>query len=381
MGNIFSLLEQLESEYVTFWADICNIESPSDCKQGVDEVGAYLSRWAENRGFKVERHAEEVSGDVIAITMNENAEGRPIILSGHLDTVQPVGSFGYPAVKISDGIIYGPGVCDCKGGIVAAAYAMDALYRSGYVKRPIMLLLQSDEEVSSKYSNKRTIEYICNKAKDAEAFVNLEAYTNGKVTITRKGTVNLTFEIKGIEAHSSKCADNGASAILEAAHKIIEMEKLKDSDGITCNCGIVKGGTTANTVAGYCEFVADIRFSNDDELKYAIRYAKNVSDKSFVKGTTCTLVETNRHIAMEFQPRNKELLDRINAIFADVGLPILEQRGSAGASDAAEVTASKIPCLDSLGVEGGNYHSPNEYALISSLMEAAKRIIAIAEGL
>lgn len=44
-----------------------------------------------------------------------------------MDTVHPVGLFGTPPVKQEGDKIYGPGVVDCKGGIVAAFFAMRTL--------------------------------------------------------------------------------------------------------------------------------------------------------------------------------------------------------------------------------------------------------------
>ena len=51
--------------------------------------------------------------------------------------------------------MYGPGVMDCKGGIVAAIMAMEALEKCGFTERPVQLLLQSDEENGSATSNKK----------------------------------------------------------------------------------------------------------------------------------------------------------------------------------------------------------------------------------
>ncbi len=48
-----------------------------------------------------------------------------------------------------------------------------------------------------------------------------------------------------------------------------------------------------------------------------------------------------------------------------------------GGSDAADVTAFGIPCLDSIGVGGERAHSVEEYGVISSLSESAKRIASI----
>ena len=77
--------------------------------------------------------------------MNPDAKGKPVCLSGHMDTVHPVGSFGNPPVTFDDKNIYGPGVIDCKGGITASFMAMDALERCGFKRRPIKLILQGAE--------------------------------------------------------------------------------------------------------------------------------------------------------------------------------------------------------------------------------------------
>ncbi len=378
INKVFCELDRSEQTFISFWRDVCNIESPTNCKDGVDKVGNYFAEWALTRGFAVERHSEAISGDVVCITMNADAKGSPIALSGHMDTVHPIGSFGAPAVRVDGDRIYGPGVLDCKGGIVAAAYAMDALAACGYTDRPIMLLLQSDEEVGSRLSNKATIGYICEKAKNAEAFLNLEGYAEGKITLTRKGILNILFKIHGIEAHSSRCAKEGASAILEAAHKIIEMEKLKDNDGLTCNCGTVNGGSVPNTVAGYCEFVANIRYSTTAELEYVRQYAKQVADTVYVEGCSCELSELSFRVAMEYTERNAELAHKLNRAWAAAGLNELIPTKRSGGSDAADVTAYGVPCVESLGVAGSGLHSPEEYAIVSSLKDSAKRIVAAA---
>ena len=208
--------------------------------------------------------------------MNHTSSSRPISLSGHIDTVHTVGSFGNPAVSCDENKIYGPGVMDCKGGVVAAFLAMDALWKSGFTSRPVQLLLQTDEECNSSLSNKKTIEYICSKAKNSVAFLNCESSRAGTLVLTRKGIIRYQFIITGKEIHSSRCAE-GASAVTEAAYKIIQLEKLKDENGLTCNCGIVYGGTAPNTVPDKCEFIVDIRFSTSQELEYLKKYIAEVA--------------------------------------------------------------------------------------------------------
>ena len=377
-NEMFNTIDDLNESYIKVWEDVCNIESPTKYKAGVDACGEYFAKMARERGWKVEYFRQPVAGDLVDITMNSDAEEKPIIFSAHLDTVHPVGLFGSPAVKIEGDKIYGPGVEDCKGGAVAAFLAMDALDRCGFRSRPVKLILQTDEEVSSMISDKATITYMCDRALESVAFLNLEGYSMGKACIMRKGTITFTFKVEGVEAHGSLCATSGSNAILDAAHKIIELEKLKDKDGLTCNCGVISGGSVPNTVPGYCEFKANIRFANSEQLEWVREHVKKIAATVHVPGCKCTVNDPKGRVAMEYSEKNVALLARMNEIFAENGLPELVGSKRNGASDAADITAAGAACIDSIGVRGGKIHTPDEYAYLDSLAECAKRLAAVA---
>ena len=69
----------------------------------------YLLDFAQKQGWKTEQLPHAVAGDVGVITLNAEATGAPIALSGHLDTVHAIGSFGTPPVHIDEEKLYGPG--------------------------------------------------------------------------------------------------------------------------------------------------------------------------------------------------------------------------------------------------------------------------------
>lgn len=379
--NYFRKIDELYPKYVTVWQEICNLESPTKAKAGVDAVGHYFSIFAAQRGWKTETFCHEVSGNVVCITMNSDSPLPPIALSGHMDTVHPIGSFGTPATKVEADKIYGPGVCDCKGGLVAALLAMDALHQCGYQSRPIMLLLQSDEENGSTQSNHATIQYICDKAKNAIAFLNMEGHTQGEACLIRKGIVTYTFTVNGIAAHSSRCARDGANAIAEAAHKILEIEKIKDDNGVTCCCSIISGGSTVNTVPGTCSFKVNIRYATAQQRSEIDQKMREIADQVYINGCHTALSVSSGRIAMEYSAKNQALLDTMNAAFLRSGLPQLKASKRTGGSDAADVTAYGIPCVDSIGVRGDKVHTLQEYAFLCSLSESAKRIAAVADYL
>ena len=380
--QIFDIIDRKEAEYIQVWKEVCDIESPTLYKEGVDAVGNYFIEKANQFGWKVDVLEEPVSGNAVCITMNPDAKKAPVALSAHMDTVHPLGLFGNPPTRIDMEAdrIYGPGAMDCKAGLVAALMAMDALQEAGYTDRPVIFILQPDEENSSITSEKRTIQFMCDKAKGAAAFLNLEGGTAGTAVVARKGIIRFRLNITGLAAHSSMCADqkdHGVNAIVEAAHKILELEKMKDANGLTCNCGVISGGTVANTVPENCSFVADIRFANAEQMKEATDKVHAVAAHSYLEGTTCEVELVSHRIAMEAKEENYQLLDRINEISAETGLPVLAPVHRKGGSDAAYTTAAGIPSIDNLAPFGGRGHSVEEYGILSSLTVATKRLAAV----
>ncbi len=378
--KLYCIIDSLYPQYVKVWEDICNLESPTAYKAGVDAVGLYCIAIAKDHGWKVEVHEEQVSGNAVCITMNPEAKGSPIALSGHMDTVHPVGSFGSPAVHIEDNIMYGPGVTDCKGGIVASLLAMDALSQMGFDRRPVMLLLQSDEEDSSVNSDKRTIGWICEKAKSCIAFLNAERHVPGKTVLKRKGIMTYRMTVHGVGTHAMYCYE-GASAIREMSHKVIELEKLQERDGITVNVGQISGGSVVNSVPETCSIDIDVRFNTQEEKSRADMFVRSIAQKTFLEGTRTELEIVKARVPMEESSRNFALLDAVNAILAKNGMQTLEARSSGGGSDAADVTVAGIPVLDDFGTEGDKFHTRGEYADIPSLARSAKRIAIVVSEL
>ena len=377
LNKLLSEIDRLNDEFIKFWVDFANIESPTEYKEGVDKASGLFIDYAKSIGFDIEILEQNNSGNAICITMNKDANAKPICLAGHCDTVHEVGSFGSPAATIDGDILHGPGVMDCKGGLVAALMAMVALNNIGFDKRPIKLLIDPDEEVNSTTSNKQTINFMCEKAKGSIAVLNCEPTINNTAVLYRKGILRYRCDITGKSIHAARCAEGGSNAILEAAYKITELEKMKDNNGLTCNCGLISGGTAANTVPDFCSFTAEIRFANQKQADEGTAKIIQVCEKSFIDGTKCTMEVISTRPAMEDIQVNHDLLKAMNKIYEKCNLPLLSPRGSLGGSDAAEFTILGVPCVDSIGVAGDFIHTPKEYARISSLSEAAKRIATV----
>ena len=373
--KIFEIIDSLNDDYIKIWEDVVKIESPTLYKEGVDKAGNYFKTLAENKNWEIEVSKQSVSGDAICITLNPNAENPPVCISGHLDTVFPVETFKAPIVTKDSEKIYGPGVMDCKGGIVAAFMALDALDKCDFKNRPIKLILQSDEENNSASSNQQTIDFMIEKAKGAEAFLNLEGRNGDTIIVERKGILRYLINVSGIAAHSSVCP-KGANAVLEAAHKIIKLEQMKDLDSLTCNTSMIKGGSTPNSVPDSCEFCADIRFKTKEDFEKAKETVEKIVRENEINGCTATCKIISFRPEMEKTDKNIKLAEKINKISEENNLSRLEPVLANGGSDAAYITNKGIPCVDGMGVSGSRIHSIDEYAYIDSLKESAKRIAA-----
>lgn len=96
-AHLFSRIDAIAAEYIPFLVDICRIESPSDYKEGVDRVARYFVEKAQARGWKTEVLEQPVASNAVCITLNPDAPGKPVVFSGHMDTVHPLpGLFGHP---------------------------------------------------------------------------------------------------------------------------------------------------------------------------------------------------------------------------------------------------------------------------------------------
>ena len=79
--QLSDIIEKSREEYFNMLEEVCNIESPTAFKKGVDDVGAYFLDIAKRHNWKTEIFKQDISGDVVCITLNPYAKGTPISLS------------------------------------------------------------------------------------------------------------------------------------------------------------------------------------------------------------------------------------------------------------------------------------------------------------
>ena len=173
----------------------------------------------------------------------EAQDERLLAFIGHMDTVFPAGTAGARPFRLDRAAdrATGPGVTDMKAGIVQNMFVARALKELGLMDVPMTLTFSPDEELGSP----STTPILGEQLNGAQAVICTEpGYPGGGVTLERKGSGHMFLEIMGISAHAGRCYQDGASAILELAHKILAFDAYVDLDhDTTVNTGLVNGGT------------------------------------------------------------------------------------------------------------------------------------------
>lgn len=377
MNKLFSCVDALAASYKRLLQDIVSINSYSSDKASVDRVGAVIRRFAEKEGFHAQTVPFEKAGNGLLITCNEDAALPPVILTGHLDTVFPKGTFQEPLFREEGGKFYGPGVSDMKGGLVIGLLAMRALLEEGYRERPIRFIMIGDEELSEGLSGQAGKNFIMDNARGGAAAITLEPSFGTYVTVGRKGSIRYKVYVKGYAAHAGSSYAKGISAIKEAAHKILDIEAPSDQEEITYNCGMIQGGTAPNTVPGEAMFTLYNRYWRMDQRQQIRDHVEGIIARSYIPGTSSTFEVVGERLPMDATEANYALAAHVDAVSQRYGFgPLIPHKQSSG-SDASYTAMAGVPSICSMGAVGGRTHSPEEYMMADSLTERAKLLAAV----
>ncbi|WP_199271602.1 M20 family metallopeptidase [Paraglaciecola sp. L3A3] len=352
---------------------IININSFTGNKVGVDKNGDIFAHWMEVLGFETKVFTRELLGNHLLFKSPVEDGKKRVLLLGHLDTVFPPGVF--ETFSEDKDWIYGPGVCDMKGGNIVALEALRQvkLQQGGITN--IDMLLVSDEETGSEDSKPLTEKL----AKDYDVcFVFEAAGLNHEVVIGRKGVGTFTIHLTGKAAHAGNHYLDGANANLAAAHLIIALTDLTNiKAGTTVNPGKISGGIGANTISPNAEIVVEIRYTQASERERLLTALHDLCETIFVQGVTATLTGGIQRDVMQSSSNQMTLLASVAGI---LGYPLkTEKRG--GVSDANIVSSQGVATLDGFGPFGDGDHTilerANKASFDKRIAEMSKILLAL----
>lgn len=258
-------------EVVKLLADLVSI--PSVNPMGEDVSGseyletattAYLERWFSDRGIETVRDRIAPGRDNLIVRFDSTGSRTTILFDAHQDTVPVNGMTIDPFTpRIEQGVMYGRGSCDVKGGLAAMAVAVARLHR----ERPsgaasVVVACTVDEEFTHLGSSRLA---------ENKGFFDLAIVaepTRLNIVHSHKGAIRWKIHAHGVACHSST-PRLGSNAIYLMAKVVAALSDHADSiertivDPIlgpaTLSVGRIEGGRSVNVVPDRCSIEIDRR--------------------------------------------------------------------------------------------------------------------------
>ncbi|MCC2980414.1 M20/M25/M40 family metallo-hydrolase [Sphingomonas sp. IC4-52] len=366
---------------------------------GVKTVGDMMRAELEPLGFAVEwvdMTATGRAGHVVA-THKGNGRGKRVLLIGHLDTVfepdSPFTGWSREGDRVT-----GPGVGDDKGGLVVIVATLRAMQAAGTLKNAdIKIVLTGDEEKTGAplaTARKDLIE--AGKWADvALEYENLAVDgTQEFATTARRSSTNWEIITSGRTGHSSGIfnASMGYGAVYELARILDEFRRTLPERNLTFNVSVVVGGTPAvldaagvkgtaegktNVIPARAVARGDLR-SLSPEQDIRIKAAMEGIVAKHLPGTDASIRFFEGYPSMPPTAGNRALMDKLNQVNRDLGLPEMQEMDPAkrGAADSSFVAADAVT-LGGMGASGGGAHAVGEWVDLRSLPRQAMRSAAL----
>jgi glutamate carboxypeptidase len=361
-------LEAVEAALLADLERLVNLDCGSYTRDGVNEVAAWTTAFLERIGGDVIRHADPhgVLGDTVEAVFHGETGGPRALLVGHMDTVFPEGTAAARPFRIEDGRATGPGVTDMKSGLLTLLYGLEAALAAGSLPfERLTVIANPDEEIGSPASTS----HIERVARASDVAFSLEcARANGDIVSSRKGTGDYVVTVNGRAAHAGVEPEKGRSAILAAAHLVVDLHALKGRwPGVTCNVGVIEGGIRPNVVAEWTVLQVDLRAVDRASMAAADAAIRALAAAPAVPDVTIDVDLRHRHWPMEKLPRSGRLVALAQGLAAGLGFEVRDA-ATGGASDANTTAGLGVPTLDGLGPIGGMDHSPEEWLDVTSIV-------------
>ena len=347
-----------QERLVNDFSDLVRIDSPSGEEW---DVARHLSDRLAGLGFQVGR---DEHGNVIA----REAGDRPLLLSAHMDTVNPGRSIKPQVVGdriTSDGNTILGG--DCKAGVAAILEALQTVRDEGRPRRPVQVVFTRGEEIGLVGAS--NLDFTMLSATEAVVFDG-----NGPVnTITGGSPTYMAFDIdiRGRGAHAGVEPEKGLSAIKIASDLIAQLPQGRMDEETTFNIATITGGTVRNAVPSEAKITGEFRSMNTESLELLRMQLLATIGK--IRGRYAE-AEITEKLEMMFQmyrlDPNEATAQLVTRVMRDMGLqPNIQPSG--GGTDGNVFRLHGIESVV-VGMATNQMHTIDEYVVIPDLLDTAR---------
>ncbi len=342
---------------VQTFCELVRIDSPS----GEEEAMALdLEKRLRNLGLKTTR---DDYGNLLA----NNGGLDPIILSAHMDTVEP-GRGIKPEINgnriVSDGTTILGG--DCKAGVAAILEALQSIREDDIPHLPLEVIFTREEETG--LVGARHLDFSKIQAKEAIVFDG--EGPPSQITSASPTYIGFDIEVTGRAAHAGVEPEKGLSAIRIASEIITRLPQGRLDDQTTFNIGTIAGGSVRNAVAENTIIKGEFRSRNVetlDDIRLQISQALNEVRELFPEA------KLDDHLHVEFETYtltdDDPATTRVKKALNSLGLsPVMSPSG--GGTDGNVFRLNNISAVV-IGMADHNMHTVREYVTIPDLVDSA----------
>lgn len=213
-----------------------------------------------------------------------SGEGPVLLYNGHLDTVD-VGDptrWLHPPYEgiIKNGVLYGRGACDMKGGLAAMVYGAKSLVDAGVdLAGTLYVVGVVQEEPCEGLAMRVLIE----EEGIRPDFVVLGEPSNLQVMVGHRGRLEMRISVRGKAAHASSPA-LGQNAVHNAARLVFGLELLTArlatdpflGQGTLAVTEIESQAASRNALPDFCTFFVDRRLTLGETERKALAEVQNI---------------------------------------------------------------------------------------------------------
>jgi succinyl-diaminopimelate desuccinylase len=354
------------------------------CRSVTPEDGgalAFLETTLKAAGFTVHRvtFSDANTPDVDNLYARIGTGSPHLMFAGHTDVVPPGDerTWSHPpfAAEIKDGMLYGRGAVDMKGGIAACVAAvLDHLAaNSGKPKGSISFLITGDEESVAVNGTVKLLDWAHKRGEKFDHCILAEPSNRevlgDTIKIGRRGSQNGTLIVHGKQGHVAypERADNPVTGLAKLilalkSEPLDQGSKLFDPSNLEFT-SIDIGNKTVNLIPNEARARFNVRFNdlhNQESLKMLLEKRALAASAGKIR------------FSFEWEPSNADVFVIEPGPFTDMV-----------ANAIAEVTGKK-PALSTTGGTSDarfikNYCSVVEFGLVGQTMHAVDERVPVAE--
>jgi glutamate carboxypeptidase len=345
---------------------LVEINSSTANLEGIAKVREKFKDQLEDAGLKVRELKSDVDPTryVLEATTGAHDEAK-VAFIGHIDTVFPSDTT-FKTLESTETSLKGPGVIDMKGGLVLMLEVLKELKKTAPNQwAKIKILINEDEETGSKSSSRILDEHV----KGLSTAIVFEPGTpSGEFVHSQSGVLWADLKIKGRAAHAGLSHKLGKNACVELARVISTVSRRTNyKKNFTVNAGVIKGGTTANTVCENASVSFDVRFVDS---KDADRWLAELRKKaaSLPAGFTGT-VDVSVQIPSLGKEKTTARLAELKAIGKRLNIPVKSSHVGYIADSNHIAQVPGLTVIVGAGPYGSGIHTSDETMDLKSFDE------------